>query len=84
MDRDKRIQALWETAADMLDFLKHANCVINEISAPIVADMMKPVYHCMILFENMEGKAFSVHFAIHSSTDTDMSDITQDVQHMTY
>jgi hypothetical protein len=58
MDRDQKVQALWETAADMLDFLKHANCVVDEISAPIVADMMKQVYHCAMFVREYGGEGF--------------------------
>ena len=58
MDRDQRVESLWATAADMLDFVKHANCVVDEISAPIVSDMMKQVYHCAMFVREYGGKGF--------------------------
>jgi len=56
--RDQKVQSLWETAADMLAFLKDAKPVIDEILLPIVSDMMKQIYHCAIFVREYGGGGF--------------------------
>ena len=58
MRRDQKVQSLWETAADMLAFLKDAKPVIDEILVPIVSDMMKQIYHCAIFVREYGGGGF--------------------------
>jgi hypothetical protein len=57
--RDQKVQCLWETAADMLAFLKDAKPVLNDTLALIVSDMMKQIYHCAI-FVREYGSSVSV------------------------
>jgi hypothetical protein len=56
--RDQKVQSLWETAADMLAFLKDTKLVIDEILVPIVSDMMKQIYHCAIFVREYSGGGF--------------------------
>ncbi|KIM73665.1 hypothetical protein PILCRDRAFT_828960 [Piloderma croceum F 1598] len=56
--RDRKVQDLWTTAADMLAFLKDAKLVFDTILAPIVSDMMKQIYHCALFIREYGGKGF--------------------------
>jgi hypothetical protein len=56
--RDQKVQELWESAADMLAFLKDAKPVIDEILASTVSDMMKQIYHCAIFVREYGGGGF--------------------------
>ncbi|KIM86175.1 hypothetical protein PILCRDRAFT_5220 [Piloderma croceum F 1598] len=56
--RDEKVQSLWETAADMLAFLKDAKPIIDKILMPIVSDMMKQIYHCAIFVREYGGGGF--------------------------
>lgn len=56
--RDQKVQSLWETAADMLAFLKDAKPVIDDILVSIVSDMMRQIYHCAIFVREYSGGGF--------------------------
>ncbi|KIM74793.1 hypothetical protein PILCRDRAFT_693732 [Piloderma croceum F 1598] len=58
VSRDSKVQCLWETAADMLAFLKDAKPVLDDILASIVSDMMKQIYHCAIFVREYGGEGF--------------------------
>ena len=58
MGRDSKVQCLWDTAADMLAFLKDAKPVLDDILAAIVSDMMKQIYHCAIFVREYGGEGF--------------------------
>ncbi|EGN96881.1 hypothetical protein SERLA73DRAFT_75730 [Serpula lacrymans var. lacrymans S7.3] len=58
LNRDQKIQGLWSTASDMLDFLDAAEPVIDEIQRPIVSNMLKQIHDCALFIQEYAGSGF--------------------------
>jgi hypothetical protein len=57
-DRDTNVQNLWASAANMLDFLKDATPVLEEIQMRTVSVMMKQIYDCAMFVREYGCKGF--------------------------
>jgi hypothetical protein len=56
--RDQKVQCLWDTATDMLAFLKDTKSILDDILASMVSDMMKQIYHNTIFVREYGGEGF--------------------------
>ena len=58
-DRDKKVQALWDTVLDTLDFMKQAD-PLKEISGleRTVQSMMKQIYECALFLRGYGEEGF--------------------------
>ncbi|KAJ7636964.1 hypothetical protein FB45DRAFT_789127, partial [Roridomyces roridus] len=59
LDRDAQIRTLWSAAAEMLDFLKDANSVVeDQIVATVVKLMVQQIYECALFVREYGGKGY--------------------------
>jgi hypothetical protein len=58
LDRDDRIQQLWETAANVLDFLKESQPTLDAIPSQIIEALMKQIYDCAHFIREYAGQGF--------------------------
>ncbi|KAH7918773.1 hypothetical protein BV22DRAFT_898290 [Leucogyrophana mollusca] len=73
MDRDRKVQQLWSTTADMLSFLQDAEPVVEQCQVRIVSEMMKQIYDCALFVREYCGKGFAkraLRDSISASTDS--------------
>jgi hypothetical protein len=72
LERDKKTQEIWSTAADMLDFLTDAEVIIDTLKitpglTEIVAAMMKQIYDCASFLREYAGKGFLRQLLVQSN-----------------
>ncbi|KAJ7255287.1 hypothetical protein C8J57DRAFT_1721846 [Mycena rebaudengoi] len=59
LDRDAEVRALWVAAADMLDFLKEADPVLDDPAvAQVVKAMMQQIYECALFIREFGRKGY--------------------------
>ncbi|KAJ7584026.1 hypothetical protein C8J56DRAFT_952444 [Mycena floridula] len=83
LDRDRKIQELWATAADMLSFLQEAQPVIEKSMLPTISAMMKQIYDCAIFVREYSGKGFlgrTLAYSTSLNTETAITSFTSSFQ----